>query len=165
MDKDKDIHKELEELSPLLAKMKEQKEVVEMPDNYFHYLENSVMQQVQLENTPVLQTVGGTPISLWSRFFSVRGIMGLASVVLLAIAGIYFNQAGTATSTNSLQFADLTDTEILNYLTDNAEILDIYSLSELEEDASILDMIDLGEGDVDYLLEEGSIDVFSEEIF
>lgn len=165
MDKDKNIHKELEDLSPFLAKMKDKEETIEMPDNYFHYLENSVMQQVQLENTPVLPTNEGVSIPFWSHFFSRRVIMSLASVVLLIIAGVYLNETKTDISNDALQFADLTDTEILNYLTDNAEGLDIYSLSDLDEDASILDMIDLGEEDVDYLFEESSIDIFSEEVF
>ncbi|MGK0365769.1 MAG: hypothetical protein ACI85O_002837 [Saprospiraceae bacterium] len=165
MNKDKNIYTELEELSPFLAKMKSKKETVEMPENYFHYLENSVMQQVELENTPVLQTTEGVSKSLWIRLFLPRGIMGLASVVLLIVAGVYFNQSKVNTSNNSLQFAELTDTEILNYLADNAEVFDIYSLSEFNEETSILDMIDLEEGDIDYLLEENAIDIFNEEIF
>lgn len=165
MNKDKNIHKELEELSPLLAKMKNKKEKVEIPENYFHYLESSVMQQVALENTPGLQTTQGISISIWKRLFSPRGIMGLTSIVLLIVAGVYFSQSGTEISNNSLQFADLTDTEILDYLTDNAESLDIYSLNQLDDESSVLDMIDLEEGEADYLLEESSTDIFSEEIF
>lgn len=165
MDKDNNIQKELEELSPLLARMKDKKETVKIPDNYFHYLENSVMQQVQLENRPVLQINKRESISLWSRFFSGRLIVGFASVVLLVLAGVYFNQMGGDISDNSLQLADLTDAEIFNYLTDNAEVLDIYSLSEFEDDVSILDMIDLEEGELDYFFEESSTDILSEELF
>ncbi len=165
MDKDKNIHKELEEISPFLAKMKGKKEEIETPENYFHYLENSVMQQVQLEQNPVLQKKEIRTISFWSRFFSLRVITGLASVILLIVVGIYFNQTAIDTSGDSLQFADLTDAEILNYLTDNVETLDIYSLSDLDVDDSILDVIDLEEGEGDYLFEESSMDIFSDEIF
>lgn len=164
MNKEKDIHKELEELSPLLAKMKSQKESIEMPENYFHYLENSVMQQVELENVPVLQKTETASIPFLHRLFLSRTVAGLASVILLIIAGIYLNTNRVEASEPS-QFADLTDTEILNYLADNAEILDIYSLDDLSTDASILDMVDLNEEDVDYLLEESFTDIFNEEIF
>ncbi len=164
MDKEKNIDKELEELSPFLAEMKSKKENIEMPENYFHYLENSVMQQVELENVPILQNEKGESIPFWNRLFLSRTIVGLASVVLLITAGIYFSKGEIETS-ESLQLADLTDTEILNYLSENVEILDIYSLNELDTDVSILDMIDLDEGEVDYLLEESSTDFFNDEIF
>ena len=165
MIRDKNIHKELEELSPFLVKMKGEKEEIEMPENYFHYLENSVMQQVQLEKIPTFQAAEGNSASFWSRFFSLRGIMGLASIVLLIVAGVYFSQYELEMSNNSLQFAELTDAEILDYLTENAEVLDIYSLSELDAESSVLDMIDFEEGDADYFLEDSSTDIFSEELF
>jgi len=165
MDKDKNIQKELEELSPLLAKMKGEKKSVEVPENYFHYLENSVMQQVELESTPALQTTGVLTIPLWSRLFSPRGIMAFASVALLIVAAIYFNQADTSISNESLQFAELTDAEILDYLTDNADAIDIYSLTEVDAETSILDIIDLEEGDADYLLEETATEIITDEIF
>jgi hypothetical protein len=161
----KDINRELEELSPLLARLKKEKEITEMPDNYFHYLENSLMQQVQLENIAVLKVDKKVSISFWNRFFSKRTISGLASGLLLVVGWNYFNQIEISAASNSLQFSELTDAEILNYLTDNAEALDIYSLSELDEDDSILDMIDFEEGDVEYLLNENATDIFSEELF
>lgn len=165
MDKDKNIHKELEELSPFLAGLKGKKEEIEVPKNYFHYLENSVMQQVQLEENPVLQATKVETVSFWNRLFSSKRIIGLATVILLIIVGTYFNQTTMDTSEASLQFADLTDAEILDYLTDNVETLDIYSLSDLDADDSILEMIDFEEGEGDYLFEESSMDIFSEEIF
>jgi len=165
MKKDKDIYKELEEISPFLAKMKGKKEDIQLPDNYFHYLENSVMQQVELEETPVLQTVSGVSIPLWRSFFFSRAIVGFTSAILLIVAGFYFSRLGTDTSDNTLQFAELTDTEILSYLTENADALDIYSIEEENEDVSILDLIDLDEEGTDYLLEEISTETIIEEMF
>jgi hypothetical protein len=161
----KNIHKELEELSPLLAKMKRKEQSIKMPDNYFHYLENSVMQQVQLEKTPVASKLKEDASSFWASFFLRSKFLALGSIALLILAVIYFVQIGADNSQESLQFAELTDTEILNYLADNAETLDIYSLSEFEEEASVLDMIDISEDDVDYFFEDNSNDILREDLF
>lgn len=155
--KDKNVQKELEEISPFLAKLSGEKKKANTPENYFAYLENSVMQQVELEATPTLQTTAGTRVSLWNLLFSPRGAMSLASVALLIFAGFYFIKNDAVQSDTALQFADLTDAEILNYLTDNAETLDIYSL-DAAVDASVLEMIEFEEEEVDYLLEEVEID-------
>jgi len=163
--KEENIKKELEELSPLLAKLKAKKNKTEIPKNYFAYLENSVMQQVELEPTPVLQTTVGTTVPLWSHFFSWRGMMTFASVILLVLVGLFGGQRQALEESTVLQFADLTDAEILSYLTDNAEELDVYSLEVEAEENSALDMIEFEEGEADYFLEDVTTDVLADEIF
>lgn len=162
--KEKNIKEELEGLSPFLANLYAKKEKVETPENYFSYLENSVMQQVELEVTPALPTTGETKISLWNRLFSSRGIMSFASVLLLVFSGFYLSQKQPLQGETALQFTDLTDAEILNYLTENVEDLDVYSLELATEETSTLDMIEFEEGETDYILEDVSTDIFIDEI-
>lgn len=165
MQKDKDIKDELKKLSPLLSEMKAKADRPQPPENYFHYLESSIMEQVATEPTPTVQTAGGVRISLWQRVFSPFGAAGLASVLLLAGAALFFIKKGDAPTTAGLQFAELTDAEIMDYLYESAEDLDIYSFELSEENETFLDFNEINSGEAEDYLLNLSTETLEEEIF
>ncbi len=143
MKKDKNIKKELSELSPLLAKMKEETASDAAPENYFHLLENSIMEQVALESTPVLQTTTGQQVSVWQRLFSPFGAAGLATLLLVAGAFLFLQKQTVTTAEGGSfdsAFAELTDAEIFNYLAENAEMTDIISVENKNDASTVLEL-------------------------
>jgi hypothetical protein len=93
----KEIKEELNAIAPILSKMKKENSTgFKMPENYFDYLNQSVMEQVRLEpQSPIPTTTKKT--SFW-HFLNIRPYLtaGLASFALLVTAllfsGRFFNE-------------------------------------------------------------------------
>lgn len=147
-----DMKEELKELSPFLLEMKDKKQPIkEVPEHYFDFLENSIMEQVSLEQTPTLQTTTGQRVSIYSIFFNWK--MGLSlSVLFLVVAAFIFQKGMDSTGNAAMQFSDLTYDEMYQYMNDNIDTFDEYSLTD--EENSALDLIEINtESATEYLLE------------
>jgi len=103
------IQNELRELSPLLAKLREE-EGYKVPHLYFESMQDKVLRQVN----EVPQKA-----SLFARFSWMRGLVVAASVAVLLLAGMFLIQ-----NTNKTQVADLENIStgvLAMYLDENVE--------------------------------------------
>lgn len=161
--KKEEIENELRDISPLLAKMRGKEVEQTPPDNYFQFLENSLMEQVSLEKTPVLQTTNGSQLTWQQRIFSPLSLGSLATFCLLVFA-VFFYIEPASSNASAMTMADLTDTEILNYLSENTDDLELETLNMAAEDLSVFDLFNFVEGEEDKVLEDISLESLSEEI-
>lgn len=95
----KEILEELEELSPFFAKMKEQEpsDGFKLPENYFEFLTDSVMEQVKLEPNPISQKVIKKK-NAWYHFFFQPQLLGATGLALMLIIALFFyNQPKAST--------------------------------------------------------------------
>lgn|GEM_PF-3106315 len=142
--KNKDhIQDELNELSPLLAELRQEEEGYKVPHLYFESLQNKVLNQVQ--EAP--QKVG-----FFMRFGWVRGLAMVASVAVLLLAGVFLFQNN---NTETADIENISTDALAMYLDGNVEDWD---LDLLIEDGFELDFtnglnLDADEWD-DYIEEE-----------
>lgn len=128
MKRKSNTQKELEELSPFLAKMK-QKENYTVPANYFDNLADKVLNQVEPIQTTAKETVAKRSwfddliISIQALFQPTYALR-LASVAILLAAGIWFFQKDSATS----DFPS--DEAIAAYIVDNIDDFEEELLAE-----------------------------------
>ena len=130
---DNNINKELEGLSPELAKLRKSVKAPEVPKNLFHNMQQSVIQELktEVENSPASQK------EPWWRFiFKPVPSLAFATILALVAVGIFYNS-----STTNEQFVeetfitdDLSDEEILAYIDSNIEDFESTSLIEITED-------------------------------
>ena len=127
------IRKELQELSPLLSKMKEsgRAEGFDLPPAYFRELPDQVLEKIRKEERPATSR-----ISWWQaldeslhRMFQVRYAAGLATVALLIIAAVLIFDRPEVSRSSSGMFNALTAEEVNTYIQSN--------LHEFEEDMVI----------------------------
>ena len=119
MKKNDEIREELKELSPFLAKMKREN-AFKVPKNYFESLPDKVLEQVRPQ--PVTQQ---TPqISWFDRLidsFAVllqpRYAVGLATVAILLVAGVFYMQKSADPVVNP-------DASLAQYISDNIDDFD-----------------------------------------
>ena len=113
-----EIREELENLSPFLSKMKEEKEGFEIPRNYFKSLPNRVFEKLGNEPSP-LAISEKSSLGFWSNPFQFilkpRYALAFATLSLLVTAGIFW----TNNSTETAPLADLTSEEIQTYISNN----------------------------------------------
>lgn len=160
MEKDKNIKEEIQDISPFLANLKGKEKQPDAPNNYFHFLENSIMEQVALEESPALQTTTGVQVPWWQSRLSAVFAGSFASVLILLAAFFFFK--GEEAKSHSFQMADLTDQEIINYLAVNGDFADFETVV-LEETETVLPF--LSEEEEDLLIQELSAEISDEEIF
>lgn len=135
-DKKQHIENELSEIAPFLAKLKKENSTLEtfdVPNDYFNNLSDSIFEKTILQPEIVpKQTVNESP-TIWTtigQYFQWLLRPGVAviatSVVIVAAVGIYMmNQP------DENQMADLTATEIEEYIEENIESFDEEQLAEL----------------------------------
>lgn len=145
----KEIQDELTEISPFLAKMRGESDGFNVPDNYFDYLSESIMEQVKL--TPKLDSVERPTVNdPWYAFlFNRKLFAGLATFsVLLVTAMFLFNQPA-----NGNELADISSEEAESYIANNLEefeltlFLEADLLSEISEE-------EFEESEIDQFLED-----------
>ncbi len=122
---DNDINKELEGLSPKLAKRRKSVEVPEVPKNLFHNMQQSVIQELktEVENSPIPQK------NAWWRFiFKPIPALAFATFLALVAAGIFFN---FDKETQQYAIDDISEEEILAYIDSNIEDFESASLLEI----------------------------------
>ncbi len=152
-----DIQKELQELSPLLAKLKAKAQKPEVPENYFQSLPNQVWEQIKLQPAPQRPVA---PPNAWERLLSYfqmllqpRVAVSLATFVILITAGVYFLNNNMPTTDNQ----DLTAEEITAYINDNLSQFDTEMLMNATSDLSdhsILPQSEFSEEEMNLMMEE-----------
>ena len=135
-----EIKKELEGLSPKLAKLRQSKSVPELPDTLFHNMQQSVIQELKSD---LRTTVQPEKKSWWAAFLRPVPAMSFATCLALAVAGFYF--FGEEATTPEFAFEEITDDEILVYIDNNIDDFESVSLLELSDEEEE----DLFEGDID----------------
>ena len=114
------IQEELQELSPLLAKMQQSEDGFNVPDNYFDYLSASVLEQVKLEPTPI-QKKEIAPSKPWYSFFwNPQFATGFAGIALLLAIAFFFRNP----SNDTTQVALISIDEMESYIADNLDEFD-----------------------------------------
>lgn len=169
MMKEKDhIREELEGLSPLLVKMKEDKQQpFRVPGGYFQSLPDDVLRRIRAEEglvrgkAPEIRTAWRERMGqAFQSFLQPRYAIGLASAVVLVVAGWYlFWQAGPAIAEPSDTLASLSQEEITEYISNNIESFDIEliveaSVAGVGADPNIEVLPDIGEKELDQYLNE-----------
>jgi len=112
--KKEELQKELASIAPLLAQQKRKSTSFKVPENYFEQLEQQVMEQVKAAPSAKTTTKVRT-LPLW--------VARVAALFLLVGGGVWLWQSSSNTSD---LLADISPTEINQYITDN--------LHEFEED-------------------------------
>lgn len=158
MKKNNDIKKELEEFSPLLAKIKAREPEHEVPENYFEALPDQVWEQIKLmpqpERAPVQPSWWERVQASLQQLMQPRIAAGLATFVVLIVAGIYFLRPA---ATSDDPFAQLTAEEVTAYMTQNADEFEPQLLMEAmgeQSDMSILSGSEFNEEEIEQLLDE-----------
>ena len=169
MMKEKDhIREELEGLSPLLAKMKEDKQQpFRVPAGYFQSLPDDVLRRIRAEEglvrekAPEIRTAWRERLGkAFQAFLQPRYAIALASVVVLVAAGWYlFWPAGPAMAEPSATLASLSQEEITEYITNNIESFDIGLMVEAamasEEDVRNIEVMpNIGDKELNEYLDE-----------
>ncbi len=156
MNKKEEVQKELQALSPLLARMKAQEPKLEVPENYFEALPDQVWEQIKLMPQPERVQPGW-----WARLqanvqvlLQPRIAVGLATFVVLIVAGIYFLKPTTSSDD---PFARLTAEEVTAYMAQNAEEFEPSMLLEAmgnSSNMSILSGSEFNDEEIDQLLDD-----------
>lgn len=149
------IKKELEELSPLLSKIKAQESKMEVPENYFDALPDQIWEQIKLMPQPERAKPS---ISWWAKLqagmqnlWQPRLAVGLATFAVLIVAGIYFLQPNDTTD----PFDQLTAEEVTAYMSQNVEEFDAAMLVDAMGDnvnVGILSSSDFDDAEIEQLL-------------
>jgi len=134
-----DINKELEGLSPKLAKLKKSTAVPEVPKNLFHNMQQGVIQELNkdFEKSPVQHKE-----AWWKFIFKPIPSLAFASFLALVAVGIFFNnqpvEEGFAIEE---EVENLSEEEILAYIDSNIDDFESASLLEItdEEDEYLMD--------------------------
>ncbi len=122
------INKELEGLSPKLAKLRKVGEVPEVPKNLFHNMQQSVIQELKGE---VKTSTVPQKNPWWKAIFKPVPALAFATFLALVAAGIFFN---TEKATEQFAIEDISEEEILAYIDSNIEDFESASLLEITED-------------------------------
>jgi len=172
MDSKKEIIKELEGISPLLAKWKNQEAAKQEgpPEGYFSQLPDQVLSQIKAEASK------GKPVI---RFLRVRRLqqitIGIAAVFALLVAGRFLfpgtpgGQEFADNASNTWLEADIPKTEIFDYVMNNLDDFDSELIMEAAATApidfvlpsSISESEELDEM-IDQLLEETDLSTIDE---
>jgi len=140
---DKNIHEELQNISPLLTQMKGEKEGYKVPHLYFENLQYKVLTKVaeQPEKT-----------SVFARLFRPRVLAMFASLLLVLLAGMLVLNNVESTEVATL---DNISTEALAlYVDENIDDLDLEVLLENDTpDLDFSDDIDIDQKVLEYYIE------------
>lgn len=175
-EKDK-IRKELEGLSPLLLKMKEQGgRPFRVPEGYFEYLPGEVLRRARAEEGLIKDhppaTADSTGLLAWLQgWFTPRRAMALATVSLLVAAGIFLFWPQPLQPGPEEALAGISGEEAKAYVSDNIgefglDLLLEAAVVSADEVPEMEVLPDIGQEDIDQyldeLIEEMSLDELEE---
>ncbi len=127
MKKKDEIREELNELSPLLARMKKENSF-KVPRNYFESLPDKVMEQV----CPQPQTQQAPQIGWLDRLLENLAVLlqpryavGLATIAILIVAGVFYLQKPGVDQPGGF------DSPLAQYISDNIDEFDAEMIYEL----------------------------------
>jgi hypothetical protein len=119
----KELHKELEELSPWLAEMKEQPEGYTVPNHFFNNMRMDIMNKVKNEQIPIAakppeQSDWTSLVMILKSWMQPRLAVGFASLLLL-LGAVYFFKNNEKLNVKS---EEITQTVQPNNPTQNTDI-------------------------------------------
>ena len=129
LDKDR-IKKELQEMAPLLSKMKKKNEF-DIPSDYFDRMQANVMDQIHVTSRAeeIVTDQARWKKILPSSFWSIQS--GLVAACLIGILVLFvWNQ--NKSDINQDLFTELSEEELLDYIADHGEEFDGLSQSNPE---------------------------------
>ena len=157
-----DIRKELEEISPFLAKLKDKKEGFEVPKDYFSTLADDIMEKC----LPVegIKKVPPSKNRFWdwldnllTPLMQPRYAMALSSLVFVVFFAIYL-WPSVQDNAEIVAGQDVTREEVLTYVTDNLEDFDLELLAELDVEIDYNDLFELNEQELEEYINENVLD-------
>ncbi|MDX1940498.1 MAG: hypothetical protein SFU99_08100 [Saprospiraceae bacterium] len=153
-----DVNKELQALSPLLAKLKEKQTPLEVPENYFHALPDQIWEQIKLMPQPERTK---PQLGWWERLMNGASVLlrpriaiGVATFAILVIAGIFMLKPG---SDSENPFSGLSGEEVTAYMSENIHEFDtelLIKAASVYQDWSLMSGSEFNEEEVDQLLKE-----------
>jgi hypothetical protein len=147
MKRKEDIRKELEELSPFLAKLKKEKDGFEVPVDYFQGLSDQIMDRIKAEEQPAPQASPATPAWVTQVKQAIQWLvqpqyaLAIASVAILLVAGWWWNQSNTLRPSSDALFAELSQEDILNYIDQNIENFGTELVTAVEQSPGTQDIL------------------------
>jgi len=162
--KNQEIQKELETISPLLAKLRKKDSGFVVPENYFQNLSEEILNNTSISSNTTLAEKENSQhnwfdslISALQLLLQPRYAMTVAVIGLLIVAGVFWLQPkGTGLSTE-VAWSDITTEEMTGYIEANIHEFEVSSLVELAPDIerqSILHNADIEEETLDGYLKE-----------
>lgn len=154
-----EIRRELEQLSPLLSKLRQEKREAgfTVPKHYFHNLQVEVLQQIRKE-TPDSDSLAPKPTkNSWAWLLKPKFGLAAAALLTLLVTWFVFQQPQDTAPMADLQ--SLTDEEVQQYIQANLDefdeaLLAQYALETTKSDWSFLSDETLDPETVDELYEE-----------
>lgn len=119
-----ELQRELQELSPLLAKWKAENrpEGFDLPPGYFRQLPGEVLQRLSGSEQAGARKWWSPVVQALANLFQPRFAIGAATVALLIVTGIMYRHSNA--SEESDPFAGLSTEEIGRYIDNNLEKFD-----------------------------------------
>lgn len=150
MNNNKEILDELGELSPLLSELKQKETGMKVPEHYFDFLTESVLEQVALIPKPASSAVPATK-PVWYAFLYNQPILsGLAITLLLLTTILFFRNQPIDEPT----FAKISSEEAATYIAAHLEDFETTLFTE----GDFIEKIEPEE------IEEEEVDLYLEEI-
>lgn len=165
MQPDKDIKKELEQISPLLAKLKKEQTPPELPANFFNNLQVDVIQELrpEFEKSPATSVEKGIfeRFADWLRTPQVAMAFGV-SLLLMGVGVFLMNQPDPDAQD---PWANISEESILNYLDENIDDFEAISLMEISEEEEAIFDTELDDDLIDQYLEDNLNQIDESELF
>lgn len=153
-----DIQKELQEMSPFLAKLKAQEQKPAVPENYFHALPDQIWEQIKLQPAPerTIKRPGILERTLQSLqvLLQPRIAVTLSTFAVLIVAGIFFLKPQNQSSTKE---ESLTAEDITDYIKNNLHEFDTDLLIDATADLpgqSLFPAENLSDDEIDAIMKE-----------
>lgn len=146
----KEIQDELAELSPFLSELNQEETGMNIPEHYFDFLTESVMEQVALIPKPSSSGLPAVKPAWYAFLFNKYILSGLAMTLLLLTTILFFRNQLNVEST----FAEISSEEAATYIAANLE--DFETTLFIEGDFT--------EGDFIEEIEEEEVELYLEEI-
>jgi hypothetical protein len=171
MKKDNSHKEELEKLSPLLAKLKQEQPELEVPRNYFHNMQVDVLHQLKEELAQQGENSDASPATgnpWYQIFFTPRFALAFSTLLVVGIAVFWFTRESPINQQEVLAMDDISQEEILSYIENNIAAFDADELVEVAPmtatSTDIFQDVELDEEAVDEYLDK-IIDDLDDESF
>lgn len=178
MRKQDDLKQELEELSPLLHKLKAQENPFKTPEGYFASLPDELITRLRTEAQPVSAPVRPTSwadrlLEFLESLLQPRLAVGLATIAILIVTGLLWLRPETGSEPSASEqlalLSELSAEEVSNYVTENIETFEEEELmlavaeSGIEVENSLPEM-DLDSQAIEDYLEEAIQEMDEEDL-
>jgi len=148
MKKSTKIDQELEEISPFLAEMRKGEDAFKIPDNYFDYLSESVLEQVKLE--PQLSINKKKEKTPWYAFLFHRAAVGSMATLAVILAVVLLTDQSQIVDQS---LANISSEEFSEYVSTHIEEFEVNDFLEADLLGNIRE-IELEEQEIEQYLEE-----------